>query len=365
MDRLERLKSFLINQNFKAIVLTKPANIAAFFRGAQVSLGFRQEPPGRVAICVTGENVVLLGNQTEVSRVGEDELSWLPGLITQSFRWDAWDLKTSVNGYLDSKGIKRVGDDTGTFGKNVGADLEKMYYPLSDEEIESIRGLAKDTASIVESVAKNLDRGTTEAQVAGKLTGQLVSQSIWPELIMVVADERIGKFRHSIPKEIPIQRLALLSVTVHHRGLYVSLTRIVGLGAIEPEWRELQQACNRIAAKAILLSKPSTSTGEIFKAMMQSYTEEGYPDEWAAHHQGGPAGFCGRDYKATDREPRCLVERQPIVWNPTVRGTKSEDTVLTNQDGQLPEILTETGDWEYHDVVVEEARIRRPIILEK
>lgn len=365
MDRLEQLRSFLTNRDFQAIVLTKPANIAAFFRGAQVSLGFRQEPPGRVAVCVTGESVVLLGNLTEVSRVAEDELSWLHGLTARSFRWDEWNLKVSVNAYLDSERIKRVCDDTGTFGENVGTILEEMYYPLTDQEIKDIRELAKDTASIVEATAKNLDPGETEVQVAGKLTGQLVSRGIWPEFIMVAADERITRFRHCIPMEIPIRWMAFLSATVHRRGLYVSLTRLVSLGTVTPEWRQLQEACNRIDAKAILLSKAGTSVGKIFKAMKRSYAEEGYPNEWTNHHQGGPAGFYGRDYKATENESRCLVERQPIVWNPTIRGAKSEDTILTTHNDQSPEILTETGAWVYYDVAVDGAKIRRPMILEK
>lgn len=365
MNRLEQFRLLLAARDFEAAVLAKPANIAAFFRGAQVSLGFRQEPPGRIAIYVTGETVVLLSNRTEVSRVAEDELSWLDGLTARPFQWDEWNLKASVKAYLDSEGIRRVCDDTGVFGENVGLDLEEMYYPLSDEEIKNIRELAKDTAFLVESVAKNVDPGATEVQVAGELTGQLVSRGIWPEFIMIAGDERIGRFRHCVPKEIPIRQLCLLSATVHRRGLYVSLTRLVSLGAVTPEWRQLQEACNRIDARAILLSKAGTSVGEIFRAIKRNYTEEGYPDEWTIHHQGGPAGFYGRDYKATENESRCLVEQQPIVWNPTVRGAKSEDTILTTQNGQLPEILTETGAWVYYDVAVDGAKIRRPVILEK
>ncbi|HEY9205200.1 MAG TPA: M24 family metallopeptidase [Candidatus Methanoperedens sp.] len=365
MNRLEQLRSFLINRNFGAIILTKPANIAAFFRGIQVSLGFRQEPPGRIAICVTQESFALLGNRTEVIRIAEDELSWLQKLTLRPFRWDEWDLKISVKKYLSSEGIMRVCDDIGVFGENVGTALEKMYYPLNDQEIKNLKKLAKDTASIVEAVARNLNPGTTEVQVAGELAGRLVSAGIWPEFIMVAADERIIRFHHSISKEIPIKKIALLSVTVHSRGLYTSLTRLVSIGIATPAWRQYQDTCNRIDAKAIMQSKPGVSVGEIFRAIKQSYEDEGYPDEWEEHHQGGPAGFYGRDYKATENESRCLIERQPIVWNPTVRGAKSEDTILTARKGNFPEIITETGDWVYYNDEIDGIKIRRPAILEK
>lgn len=365
MDRLEKLRSFITNQDFKVVVLTKPANIAAFFNGAQASLGFRQEQPGRIAICMTGESVVLLGNRTEVTRVAEDELSCLDGLILHPFRWDEWKLEESVKNYLADGGFNRVCDDTGTFGKNIGTTLEGMYYPLTDQEIKNLRELGKETALIVETVAKNLKSGETEVQVGGTLTGQLVSRGILPEFIMVTADDRMVKFHHSSPKEIPIERMAFISATVHRRGLYVSLTRIVSLGAVTSNWREHQEACNRIDAKTIFLSKPGISVGEIFRWIKRSYENEGYQDEWETHHQGGPAGFYGRDYKATEKESRCLVEHQPVVWNPTVRGAKSEDTILTTRHKELPEILTETDNWIYYDVVVEGTKIRRPVILEK
>ena len=365
MNRLEQLKLFLINRNIDAIILTKSANIAAFFRGAQLSLGFRQEPPGRIAICVTQDSIALLGNRTEIIRISEDELSWLRKLSLRPFRWDEWSLKTSVKEYLNSEGIKRVCDDMGLFGENVGTSLEEMYYPLNDREIKNLRRLAKDTASIVETIARNLNPGAMEVQVAGELAGRLVSGGIWPEFIMVAADDRIIRFHHSIPKQIPIKKMALLSVTVHRLGLYTSLTRLVSIGAVTPEWHQFQNACNHIDAKAIRQSTPGVSVGEIFHRIKQSYIDEGFQDEWEAHHQGGPAGFYGRDYKATENESRCLVEQQPIVWNPTVHGAKSEDTILTAPIGKLPEIITETGDWVYNNVAVDGASIRRPAILEK
>jgi len=365
MDRLERLKGLLNYRRLEAAVVTKPANIAAFFRGAQTSLGFRQEPPGRVAICISDKKITLLGNRVEVERVAKDELYWLKNLVVRPFRWDEWHLKSFVKAYLDFEGITKVCDDASMFGENISAALEALYYPLAKEEINNLRELAKNTASILETVAKNIKLGKTEVEVTGELTGQLVSKGIWPELIMVVADERISKFRHAIPKKIPIRKIALLSATVHQKGLYVSLTRLVSLERINVNWYRLQEACSRIDARAISLSKPGNSVGEIFRAIEESYEEEGYAKEWQEHHQGGPAGFYGRDYKATEKEIRCLTEGQPVVWNPTVHGLKSEDTIITRGKGQLPEILTESGNWPYYIVDIDSVMIRRPAILEK
>src|SRR3990172_3845822 len=165
MDRLERLQLLLKSRAFEVALLAKPANMAALFRGAEVSLGFRQEAPGRIAVCVRRETIVLLGSETEVTRVAEAELSWLDGLIVRRFRWDEWDLRASVKAYLESERIRAVCDDLGAFGENIGAALQAMYYPLADWEERRIRALAQDAARIVEAVAKSIRPGATETQI--------------------------------------------------------------------------------------------------------------------------------------------------------------------------------------------------------
>ena len=54
-------------------------------------------------------------------------------------------------------------------------------------------------------------------------------------------------------------------------------------------------------------------------------------------------GYEARDFKATPTERRRVVERQLVGWNPTITGTKSEDTILS--DGS---VLTAMADWPMH-----------------
>jgi antitoxin VapB len=72
----------------------------------------------------------------------------------------------------------------------------------------------------------------------------------------------------------------------------------------------------------------------------QVYRETGYADEWKQHHQGGPMGYEGRDYKATPTETRRVVENQAVGWNPSITGTKSEDTILSSG-----EVITAMKNW--------------------
>ena len=58
----------------------------------------------------------------------------------------------------------------------------------------------------------------------------------------------------------------------------------------------------------------------------------------ASCHQGGPCGYQGRDYLGSPTAPGVVLENQPFAWNPSITGTKSEDTILATVAG--PEIIT-------------------------
>src|SRR5204863_89406 len=87
---------------------------------------------------------------------------------------------------------------------------------------------------------------------------------------------------------------------------------------------------------------------------VEQYAREGYPGEQERHHQGGLTGYAGREIFATARADHALSENQALAWNPSITGTKSEDTVLV-RDG-FAEILTRTGAWP--ESAVAEARQR-------
>ncbi|HVR87234.1 MAG TPA: aminopeptidase P family protein, partial [Planctomycetota bacterium] len=53
-----------------------------------------------------------------------------------------------------------------------------------------------------------------------------------------------------------------------------------------------------------------------------------------------PMGYEGRDFKATPTETRKVVAKQLVGWNPSITGTKSEDTLLSTG-----EVLTAARDW--------------------
>ena len=61
------------------------------------------------------------------------------------------------------------------------------------------------------------------------------------------------------------------------------------------------------------------------------------------HHQGGPTGYGCREFVVTPDTKGFLREGQAYAWNPTILGTKCEETTYL-KDGRV-EILTRTKDW--------------------
>jgi hypothetical protein len=95
---------------------------------------------------------------------------------------------------------------------------------------------------------------------------------------------------------------------------------------------------------------------------MATYARVGFADEWRLHHQGGPAGYEPREYLATPDSAEVVAEGQVYAWNPSIAGTKSEDTILVGQDGN--EVLTAIQGWPMLPVIVGGQELLRPAILE-
>jgi antitoxin VapB len=53
---------------------------------------------------------------------------------------------------------------------------------------------------------------------------------------------------------------------------------------------------------------------------------------------------------------------QAFAWNPTVAGTKVEETVLLDEDGRL-EVVTASPDWPSVDLDVRGQTIAVPLVL--
>ncbi|MGD0094503.1 MAG: aminopeptidase P family protein, partial [Planctomycetota bacterium] len=82
------------------------------------------------------------------------------------------------------------------------------------------------------------------------------------------------------------------------------------------------------------------------------------------HHQGGPTGYQGRSYLGTPQDERQVLENQAFAWNPSICGTKSEDTILACAGG-IEFLSAPTKSWPVVAVRSGEKTCKRADILLK
>jgi Xaa-Pro aminopeptidase len=142
-----------------------------------------------------------------------------------------------------------------------------------------------------------------------------------------------------------------------------SVTRFVHFGHLPDDLRRKAEAVAKVDAAFIAATHPGQTLGDIFQSATEAYAAAGYPDEWKLHHQGGPAGYEPREYLATPSSTDLVSIGQVFAWNPSITGTKSEDSILITKQGH--EVLTAMKDWPMVQVRIKDETFQRPAILER
>ena len=202
-----------------------------------------------------------------------------------------------------------------------------------------------------------------ESEVVGRLCNRLWKDRIDPITLMAAADERIFNYRHPIPSERDIDRYLMVSVNARKWGLIVSLTRFLYFGTLPEELRKKYEANVFIDCTFMAATRPGVPAREVLQRGIDAYREKGFLEEWELHHQGGSIGYTGRDYRTNFNTPDIIQENQAFTWNPSITGSKSEDTILATSGG--PVLLTRPVIYPEMKMEVEGYTFQRPGILEK
>jgi antitoxin VapB len=135
----------------------------------------------------------------------------------------------------------------------------------------------------------------------------------------------------------------MLVTCARRAGLVASLTRIVCAGEVPEELRRRTESVARVNARLLAATLPGAVGSELFRAVADAYAGEGFPGEEHLHHQGGACGYRTRDWVAHPSSADVVQAGQAFAWNPSITGTKAEETCVATPDGV--EILTTTPEW--------------------
>lgn len=354
--KLTRLRAWMADHDYGTVVLSRLENLAWLGCGADLRVPVATEL-GCGSFVVTRERVTFVTTNIEVQRVADEELGGLP-LAVEGAAWHE-DGAAALQRRLSAP-EGRLAADTPGGGREL-VNLAPLRAPLLPEEIAAYRALGADHGAAMGQVAADLRPGETEFALAGRLAAALLARGITPTVLLVAADERLAAYRHPLPTAKAVQRVVLLVAAGRRRGLICSVSRMVHFGPPSDDLRARHAACCAVDAALIANTRPGAAVGAIFGAAQAAYAAGGYPEEWRYHHQGGPTGYVGREYRATAQTKDCVYPWQAFAWNPSIAGTKSEDTILAGPDG--PEILSASPDWPLLEVEAFDRRVARPDIL--
>jgi Xaa-Pro dipeptidase len=242
-------------------------------------------------------------------------------------------------------------------------EIARLRYSLTADEVVRYRWLGERVSAALENTVAATRRGEKESEVVGRLCNEIWKDRIDPITLMSAADERISCFRHSIPTEKKVERVLMVSVNARKWGLIVSLTRFVHFGKVPPELRDRYRANVWIDCMFMAATRPGIPAAEVLGKGIEAYRAKGYPEEWKLHHQGGSIGYTGRDYRCHFQTPDIVQENQAFTWNPSLTGTKSEDTILATTGG--PEMITRPILYPMLSMEAGGIAFVRPDILEK
>ena len=353
-----RIRDFLSNRGLDAVLLSSQANFAWATGGKQNYVGIASEM-GVASLLITMKNKYVITNTIEKHRIMDEELKEM-GYELIDFEW--FDDAQKVKIITDFSQTMKIGSDDG-FAEtaNVAGDIAKLRYSLTAEEISKYQWLGQKSGQAVAEVCRKIRIGDSEHHIAAHLASMLICQGIMPIVRLVAVDDRVFKYRHPIPTDKKIEKYAMVVLGARKYGLIASVSRLVHFGKLPAELRKKHDAVIKVDAAFISSSKPGESCGNIFNTAQQAYADVGYPNEWKHHHQGGPTGYTPRDYRAIPGGTEKLVADQAIAWNPSIAGTKSEDTIIISEDDT--KIITESPDWPLLSVEHEGKTWRRPDIL--
>jgi Xaa-Pro aminopeptidase len=353
----ERIQALLAERQLEALLLHRISSFAWATCGV-ASYVNSAATTGEASLLITPSGRHLLTNNIEVARLyGEAALDDQGWQFHVAPWYDAQDAVARLAGGL------RLGADVPAPGAvDLSHDMARLRANLTPEEGERFRQLGRLCADSIESAARAVRPGQTEFQIAVLLAREAQGRGAQPIVNLVATDERVFTLRHPLPTGKELERYAMMVLCGRRWGLVCSVTRLVHFGRLPDELRRKAEAVALVDATFLHATREGQTLGRVFRRAAAAYAETGFPGEWQHHHQGGPAGYEPRELIATPDSQDHVENGQAYAWNPSIAGTKSEDTILVKDSG--PEILTITGEWPRLSTTVGGAEYTRPAILE-
>jgi Xaa-Pro aminopeptidase len=342
------------------VLLTRRCNFAWYTGGARnyVSTG---DDVGNSTLLVTRDGAAVLTSNIEAPRLRDEDLAGTPIEVFGPQYWDAAARAAAVEKLTAKRRLAADVPVAGAQAAPLPAEFNRLRWKLTAGEVERYHALCDDVVAAVESVCRGAFIGQTENELAGVTAFELRKRGCLPWVLLVAADDRVGKYRHPLPVDRLANRYFMIAVGAERGGLIAACTRLASFGKVPGELAQRHHAVVRVDAALASATRPGATLGEIFAEAQAAYATVGFEDAWMFHHQGGSIGYLPREVKAAPGDATVALDCQAFAWNPSIEGTKSEDTILCLESGATP--LASPTQWPMIEAEWRGFSMARPDIL--
>jgi Xaa-Pro dipeptidase len=343
-EKLTRVARVAAGAGVGGILLAAHHNIAWLTGGAANRIdASREAGSARLFLAANGRRYVL-ANAIEMPRLLDEELA---GLEYEPVEYAWTDDQDPAHAVRTARALL-------TAGARLGGDwplpdvtglepaLARARALLTDGEISRYRSLGADAGQLMAQVARTLSPGDDERDIARAIADGAAAIRGRAIVALVGSDERLRRYRHPVPAAAAWRHVVMMALCAERDGLVVSLSRIV-TAAPPADLDARTRAAAAVFGRLLAGTRAGVTGAQLYEIAAQAYADAGYPGEERRHHQGGAIGYRAREWVAHPSSPDVVQARQAFAWNPTITGTKIEDTALLI-DGRV-EIVTASPDW--------------------
>ena len=348
--KTERLIKVLQENSLQGVLINAQHNFAWLTGGGSNGIDLSRENGAANLLVTAAGKRYLLANNIEMPRMLDEEISAVE-FEPIEFTWQ--DEKADSNLVLE-KARSACGGKVAT-DYAIESKIAPCRYALTEDELGRLRSLGSDAASAFQRAIGKLVVGQTEIEISGEMRRELAVGNMASVVTLVAADERIAGYRHPVPTENRWNKTLLLVTCAKRGGLIVSLSRIVCVGEPSDELKRKTESAAYVNARLMDATRPGATGSELYTTAVNAYSEQGFAGEIDCHHQGGAAGYKTREWVAHPQSGEVVRADQAFAWNPSITGTKVEDTCIVTENGveiitaspEFPQISTTIGGREY------------------
>ena len=343
-EKLARVARIAQESRLQGILLAAHHNIAWLTGGRSNRVdASRETGAARLFVTADGRRFVL-ANAIEMPRLVDEVLA---GLDYEPIEFPWTDDQDPSHAVRSAQSLlpdgARIGADWQLPGVTVVEPaIGRARSLLTDEEIVRYRALGAEAGRMMAAVCRDLTPGDDERDISRAVIDGAAAMRARAIVSLVGSDDRLRRYRHPVPAATPWRHVVMVALCAERDGLVVSLSRIVAAGA-PADLGPRTHAAASVFGRLVDAARPGATGADLYQVAADAYAAAGFPGEQLRHHQGGAIGYRAREWVAHPRSQEVVQARQAFAWNPTITGTKIEDTALAI-DGRV-ELITSSSDW--------------------